>query len=254
MSWIDDLGRSLPINDLYKDLAQPAVQQVGDVLGNAVRVARFALAPIDYLAAQHGRWRRYLERLAEKVPDDRRIDALPQVAGPVFEGLRYVEEGGIIAEMFLNLLARAIDRERVAEAHPAFAAVVGQLSPDEALILFYLKHRHFRLHQRAMIDPETKLFSSAQMISTEFPADELVFPGNLAMYLDHLQSLNLAILSPERNQEPIYLDEPRRQIGVDLHYFIQLTPFGILFGKACVPGEMFSSSKAEGEGIPNNAA
>lgn len=237
MGWIDDLEKSLPINDLYKDLAQPAAQQVGEFLGNAVKVARFAVAPIDYLAAQHGRWQRYLERLAQKVPEDKRIEAHPQLAGPVFEGLRYVEESGIIAEMFLNLLARAIDRERVGEAHPAFAALVSQLSPDEAIMLFHLKHRRFRIHYRLMIDSDTKLFLPGQMMSTEFPLEELGYTGNLRMYLDHLDSLNLVTLFPERNQDPIFEGEPRCQTGVDNHSFIQLTPFGELFAKACVPGE-----------------
>src|SRR5262245_2078230 len=108
MSWLDDVGKAIPIGEIYRDLAQPATREVGEALGNAAKVARFALAPVDYLATQYLRWKRFLERLAEKVPEERRIEAHPQLAGPAFAGLQYVEETSINAELFLNLLARAI--------------------------------------------------------------------------------------------------------------------------------------------------
>src|SRR5690606_5308033 len=85
----------VPIAEVYRDVAQPAAREVGEALENAAKVARFALAPVDYLAAQHLRWKRYLERVAEKVPEDRRVEAHPQLAGPVFAGLQYVEETSI---------------------------------------------------------------------------------------------------------------------------------------------------------------
>lgn len=55
--------------------------------------------------------KRYFERLAQKVPEAQRIDTHPQVAGPAFAGLQYVDEHSLNAELFLNLLARSIDRE-----------------------------------------------------------------------------------------------------------------------------------------------
>ncbi|WP_211960885.1 Abi-alpha family protein [Cupriavidus plantarum] len=35
----------------------------------------------------------------------------------------------------MNLLSRGMDRERVGEAHPAFIQIVGQLAPDEAVLI-----------------------------------------------------------------------------------------------------------------------
>ena len=157
-------------------MAKPATREIGTALGNIVKVARFLLAPIDYLAAQHGRWQRYLERVGQKVSEESRIEAHPQLAGPVLEGLRYLKEDDLIAELYINLLARAIDRDRVAEAHPAFASIITQLSPDEALILYYLKKRRYALRQRAALDPQTRLFSQREVATNEFP-------GNLFIYL-----------------------------------------------------------------------
>jgi Abortive infection alpha len=238
MSWLDDVGKVIPIADLYRDLAQPATREVGEALGNAAKVARFVLAPIDYLAAQHQRWKRYLERVAEKVPEERRIEAHPQLAGPVFAGLQYVEETGINAELFLNLLARAIDRERVSEAHPAFAQLISQLSPDEALILFHLKKRTYAFHQHAVYRPDSNTFEGRTTRRNEFPVNELVFPGNFGLYMDHLHSLNLAGMWQDGNQEPIMEGTPPRQTGVNIKNLIMLESFGRMFAQACVPDDL----------------
>jgi hypothetical protein len=113
MGWLEEIAKALPIKEIYQDAAQPAVKQVGQALEKTIKTARFVLAPVEYIAAQHVRWERYLERISEKVPEENLIEADPQIAGPVFENLRYAKENSLIAEMFLNLLARAIDKERV---------------------------------------------------------------------------------------------------------------------------------------------
>lgn len=238
LSWLDDIGKTIPIAEVYRDLAQPTTREVGEVLGNAAKVARFALAPIDYLAAQHERWKRYLERLAEKVPEKQRIEAHPQLAGPVFAGLQYVEETGINAELFLNLLARAIDRERVSEAHPAFAQLISQLSPDEALIMFHLNRRPFTYRQHAVYYPESNTFGQRTTTENEFPVHELVFPRNFGLYMDHLHSLNLAGLWQDGNQEAIMEGMPPTQTGVNIKSIITLESFGRMFAQACVPDEL----------------
>ena len=108
--------------EVYRDLLQPVSREVGH----------------DLCTVYKNRLQRFRKRLLGKVPEDRRQKAHPQIAGPTLEGLKYVDEDGIIAEMFLNLLARAIDKERVGEAHPAFSEIIKHLSPDEAIFLFNL--------------------------------------------------------------------------------------------------------------------
>lgn len=238
MGWLEDLGKLIPLTEIYHDVAQPATREVGEALGNATKVARFALAPVDYLATQHQRWKRYLDRLAEKVPEERRVEAHPQLAGPVFSGLQYVEETSINAELFLNLLARAIDRERTSEAHPAFAQLILQLSPDEALILFHLKQRTFNFRQHAVYHKESCTFGPRTTTLNEFPLHELVFPGNFGLYMDHLHSLNLAGIWQDGNQEPINEGMLPQQTGVNIKNLITLESFGRMFAQACVPNDL----------------
>lgn len=43
--WQEILAKVLPVEQVYKDLAQPAVQQVGQAAEGIVKAARFLLAP-----------------------------------------------------------------------------------------------------------------------------------------------------------------------------------------------------------------
>ena len=105
------MGKPLPIEKIYDNLASGTVREVGDLAKNTVKAARCVLAPIDYLATQQDRFQRYLERVNNQVPEDQRVNAHPQIADPVMDNLKYVEEESVITEMFLNLLARAIDQK-----------------------------------------------------------------------------------------------------------------------------------------------
>ena len=47
-----------------------------------------------------------------------------------------MEDDNPLTELYLNLLARAIDKERCDEAHPAFVTIIEQMSPDEAMVMY----------------------------------------------------------------------------------------------------------------------
>jgi hypothetical protein len=127
MDWLESLSKFLPVEEFYKDAPQPAAREFGQSLGNSAKAARLLLAPIHYLAAQSDRLQIYFKRLSEKVNATDMIPVHPQIGGPVLDALRYVDDSGIIAEMYLNLLARAMDKQRVSEAHPAFPEIIRQL-------------------------------------------------------------------------------------------------------------------------------
>jgi hypothetical protein len=236
MGWLEDVAKFLPVEKVYDDLAAPAFKEIGEAVRNTVKASRFLLAPIDYLAAQHDRWLIFLKRVSDKVPEENLVPAHPQVAGPVFEGLKYLEQDSLLAELFLNLLARAIDKERVSEAHPAFATIISQLSPDEAFVIFYLSKRERLLKQYSPYNNTTNLFGPSEIVVNEFPLEKLMFPRNYFMYSDHLHSLNLAGIWRHGNQEVIRAGGV--QTGVNITSYARLTSFGHLFAKACMPEEI----------------
>ncbi|MFH2046714.1 MAG: Abi-alpha family protein [Pseudomonadota bacterium] len=236
MGWLEDIAKRLPVEKAYFDALQPAFREIGDVARNTIKASRFILAPIDYLAAQQDRYQSFLKKVNERVPEERMIPAHPQISGPVIEGLRYIEKDSILAELFINLLARAIDKERVNEAHPAFANIISQLSPDEAFIIFNLNKKDFKLKQHSKFFPETHTFGPRKTIANEFPVAELVYPDNFFLYMDHLHSLNMAGVWQHGNQESIM--DGNIQTGVHINNITQLTIFGKLFAKACMPNKL----------------
>lgn len=117
------------------------MKQIGKSLESVAKTSRFLLAPFTYLATQHDRWEKRLEKVAEKVKTENLIEGHPQIIIPTIEGLSLTYENSIISELFINLLANSIDNSKQDLAHPAFPNIIKQLSHDEAVILFLLKRK-----------------------------------------------------------------------------------------------------------------
>ena len=232
---LKDLLKLIPAEEIYKDTAQPAFRQIGESLGKVVKATRFILAPLEYLAAHHDRWERYLEKISNNVNEEDMVEGHPQIVIPALEGLSYAEEDTIIAELFINLLSKAIDRNKLDLAHPAFPKIIHQLSSDEAVVLFYLKRRPYKVRQKLDFNHSNHLFYNSQVVSEEFPLSKLMYPQHIWLYNDHLNSLNLAGSWQIGEQEYIHDQDSKEQIGVYKNSERRLTDFGQLFVKACVP-------------------
>ena len=230
---IEGLEKVLPGEKIYDDLASPAVKEIGQVLQSTVKAARFVLAPIDYLSAKQDRFQKFLKKVSDQVSEEKMIEANPQISGRVVEGMKYLEVESLLADLFANLLARAIDKERVSEAHPAFPSIISQLSPDEAIIIFELSRSKFKLEQKSKFFPEKGLFGPREIIFQEFPLNKLFFPENFYIYINHLHSLNLAGVWQEGNQVPLFHNGV--QTAVKILSYSRLTDFGEMFAKACMP-------------------
>ena len=238
MGWEEELAKKVPVEKAYDDVASPAAKQVGSALESTAKAARWILAPIDYLAAQNNRYQNYLERISEKVPEENLIEGHPQIIGPALDGLKYIPEEDIISELFVNLLSRAIDKERVNEAHPAFTQIINQLSPDEAVLIYHLSKKSYEYLTYAAYNADSNTFSPREVRSNQFPVGDLASPENYSFYMDHLHSLNLAGIWQQGNQKPIIDEESGQQTGVEINSLAQLTPFGQLFSKACIPDDI----------------
>lgn len=77
------------------------------------------------------------------MPEDRQVPASPSIAGPALRTMLFLEEDNPLAEMFVNLLSKAIDRDAKQRVHPGFVKVLEHLSPDEAVLLTRLRQSLF---------------------------------------------------------------------------------------------------------------
>lgn len=219
--------------EAYKDILQPSAREIGDLLRNTTKVARFVFAPLDYLSAQQDRWQKYLARVAERVKEENLVEGRPEVIGPIVEGIRYVDADSLVGELFTQLLADSVDKEKQDLVHPAFPKIVQQLSHDEAVILYFLKKQKFDIRQKW--DLHGQRVENMRTEYEEFPVVKLSYPNNIWMYMDHLSSLTIAGTWKIRNDEPIF--SGGSQVGGIVHSERRLTEFGILFTKACVPDQ-----------------
>jgi hypothetical protein len=76
-----------------------------------------------------------LEEKLAGVPQDEVIEPKPSLAGPILQGLAFSHDEHMLKEMYLRLLASAMNKTEAANAHPAFAEVIKQLSAEEADLL-----------------------------------------------------------------------------------------------------------------------
>lgn len=230
----EEIIKKIPVDKVYDDALSSAMKQIGLVLGKTVKASRFILAPIDYIATYHDRWERYLEKIAERVDEKNLTQGHPQIVIPVLEGLILSYENTLLSEFFINLLANSVDKTKQNLAHPAFPKIIQQLSHDEAVILYFLKKRKFKVTQQFDFDHSKHLISNLRIISNEFPLNKLQFPENLFLYLDHLHSLNIAGMWKAKD-EAIIDKKINDQVGGYIYNEISLTKFGELFVDSCVP-------------------
>jgi hypothetical protein len=124
---------------LYQDAIQPAAKQIGQSLETVTKTVNIALSPLKALVWGYEKIEEFiLTRIPEKlknVPEENIITPPPQIAGPVFEALKYSGHDINLRELYANLLATAMDKETIHKAHPGFVEIIKNMTSDEALLI-----------------------------------------------------------------------------------------------------------------------
>ena len=76
-----------------------------------------------------------LSSKAASIPAEQLVEPKASIAGPALQGLAFTHEEPNLKEMYLSLLATAMDGRVKAEAHPAFVEIIKQLDSEEAGLL-----------------------------------------------------------------------------------------------------------------------
>ena len=185
------------LKEIYGDLAQPGVRQVGKALETVLGLGNTILWPI---ALVNERSRIYLkknlesyrERL-ESIPEEKIIPIAPEIGVPIAEKLAYVSDDKL-SELYITLLAKASSSDTVSTAHPSFVNVINNLSPDEARLLQYFLHYTYELPfmEARWVSPDTGAFASGGdlLLAPDYLAP-LKFPTNAQAYISNLAGLGL---------------------------------------------------------------
>lgn len=217
----------------YDDAVSKPAKQVGKFAEDVFKTARLLAFPVQITAAIQDKLEKTLERVKNKVPEERLIEPQLQIVGPIYENIKYLNDNTVLYEMFEELLTRSIDSERIVEAHPSFAYIISQLSHDEAIMLFELKDNDFDVVDTLDLDREKNRWINLKIEKSTIPKDKLLFPDNTEMYYSHLDSLSLVKWPVVK--EDYLKDEKGVQTGLRRYSKMHLTDFGKYFVKACVP-------------------
>ncbi len=202
---VEELAKKLPVERVYEDVASDAARQLGGATSDLIKTIRLVLAPIQFAAAFQDRLANFLDEAVRRVPDKNRMAPVPQILGPVLEGIRYETTGSEIEAMFSELLSRAMDKDRVGEAHPSYPGIIRQLSSDEAKILIALRDGDKRtLYQKSWpTDAGPNSGVADQHIVEEHDLHKigLSHQDNIDFYFLHLSVLGLATTQKDLIEE-----------------------------------------------------
>jgi hypothetical protein len=237
---LEQLGKLIPketVGKVYDDLLAPSAKEIGKLGGDVAKTARLILAPLQATAALQDRFAAMVQRIRERVPDNKQIEPPAEVVGPALEHMRYLDESSALWSMYEEVLTRAVDRDQNATVHPSFAHIICQLSRDEAWILYRLRSRSFAVVDEFQLNRKENRFFDRVVIESELPIGELYRPDVVDLSYSHLESLALATWPVER-QDPVR-NAQGEQTGVRRHSKMMLTDFGRLFASACIPEHGF---------------
>jgi hypothetical protein len=152
--------------EIYDDALKPASQEAGSALQAIVGLFNnVVLYPIKTANISFRYKLEMFERdLAEKLKDTppaKLITPKLSIAGPTIEALKYTFDTKELREMYLTLLASAMNADKCDGTHPAFTEVIKAMSPlDSVIFRDAAKFRQIPC-ARITIGFETKIFTTA---------------------------------------------------------------------------------------------
>lgn len=125
------------IPTIYNDVAHPAASEVGKILAVPFQAMNFCVdVAKEYSIAKLSNTKLLGEAVQKAlehnhVPPDRMTKPPTEVTIPVLQANSYTTSEDL-RRLYANLLARAIDMDTSASAHPSFVEIIKQMSPAEA--------------------------------------------------------------------------------------------------------------------------
>ncbi|MFL9567140.1 DUF4393 domain-containing protein [Acinetobacter baumannii] len=201
------------LKEIYGDLAKPGVAQVGIALATVIGLLNTCLSPIKFLNEKTELNRQNnLKQLAKRfseIPHEKIVEAPPEIAVPIAEKLAYVSNEEL-RNLYIELLAKASTNDLNSTAHPSFINIVNNLSPDEAVLIKYLrKNKGIPFVNIELKKNDGKygilLIDELVVIITEL---KLTFNANLSAYISNLAGAGLV----EIDSTHWYSDESKYEI------------------------------------------
>jgi hypothetical protein len=125
----------------------PNVKEAGQNLGQTAltitKTINNALLPLAAVNFAFDKARAYFSEKFQQdisaktstIPPEQIVEPKASIAGPALQGLAFTHEEPNLKEMYLSLIATAMDGRVAGDAHPAFVEVIRQLSSEDAQLV-----------------------------------------------------------------------------------------------------------------------
>lgn len=209
------------VKDAYADAVKPFAQQLGKAGETIGLLGNMFLAPARMLGLKvddYGKqWEaRLKEKLDQQVPKEHQQAPHPAIAGPLLQKAFFKEDEPDLREMFDNLLIKAMCKETVEFAHPAFAEILAEITPDEAKIVkAFIEEGNLPTVSLCNVDKQggrNYIYRNFSIIGEAAGCEHVDLTP---MYLDNLDRLRLVELTEQ------YTAAPRHYKKVEGHPFIK---------------------------------
>jgi hypothetical protein len=229
---LGDIADSELAHKVYDDAASGMMREVGMGLAHVAKSCRLLLAPFQLAATWQSRLDKWYDRIINEVPEDRHTQAAPEIAAPALQRMIFIDDENPLMDLYIQLLARAIDKDRKDEAHPAFLKIIEQLSSDEALLLFHLRRGDVILRRQWEKDERGLIVQGAKFLGTDIelpdPGEPILSqPHAIWAYYQHLSELSLITRALEHGT------------------VLQLTAYGTFFADSCIPASFSFQEKTD---------
>lgn len=206
---------------------QPDVKASGENLAKAaktvttfINVALLPLAAVNYgykKAAEYfeQRFPLDMQTAAAHIPPENLKEPAPSLVGQALQGLSFTHDNSDLRGMYLRLIATAMDNRVAESAHPAFAEVIKQLSPNEAsLLLSTLKLRNVPIVEIRIEEHESD-------------RGKFNFPKSYRTMRSHVISVSNAGVPVISDQTAVYVDNWIRLGLIEVSYSLAFADEGM---------------------------
>lgn len=128
-------GDNPQAKEAASNLGQTAVTLTKTINNVLVPLAAINFAFDKARAYFSGKFQQEIAEKAEAIPVEHIVEPKASIAGPTLQGLAFTHEEPNLKEMYLNLLAAAMDGRASDIAHPAFVEIIKQLDSEDARLV-----------------------------------------------------------------------------------------------------------------------
>lgn len=224
--------------EIYTDDAKPAARQVGVAFETIFKVGLSPISMLDWGFEQSKEWlKEKIEKRLNSTPLEFRCSPPNNIAVSAITSISMSSDSPELRDLYAELLLKAMDSRNQSMVHPSYINLIGQLSPQEALVFISFN----KIEATTILEEKNALYSSTnEHIENQFLnyCKELGFGEcqHAQLWLENLQRLKLVVLQ-EYSEVHMDTDYVSQSPGVahNIDRYLELTQYGRMFLEVCTP-------------------